>query len=689
MVVVRYLYPMEAYCNSLINYSRLKTKPVRVGDLIIGNGHPIVIQTMTTTNTMDTRSTVQQTIRCIEAGAQIVRITAPSVKDAENLAAIKDDLRKSGYHTPLVADIHFTPNAALIAARIVEKVRINPGNFVDKKKFEVLEYDERTYQEEIERIRDRFVPLIKVCKQYGTALRIGTNHGSLSDRIMSRYGDTPEGMVESAIEFLDIARAENFHEIVLSMKSSNPQVMVAAYRMLVVRMQHDYQECYPLHLGVTEAGDGEDGRIKSAEGIGTLLEDGVGDTIRVSLTENPEAEIPVCKDIIARYDGLGETVAPEIPSWDKVQLPYNPFHYQLRSSNDVHGIGGHNPSVVISDLSYTSLTLPGQLAAIGYHRLPDGSWKKDPASADYLYLGGEVPSFTLPASLDLLMDAEAWNIHGRLAHTFPLYDANCLPEKMEHAELNFLRLDVWRQNEDVEILFSLLKSMDSRLVLIIRSSLTSGHFQALRRFLLELMDRALQVPVILELNVEDSNLNTSLVNLSIESGALLLDGLINGLFFRAKDVPHLDQLLLNRQQDSLVSRSYRQSGSADQFLLESAFGILQAARARIVRTEFISCPSCGRTLFDIQDTTEKIRKLTGHLKGVKIAVMGCIVNGLGEMADADFGYVGSGHGKITLFKGREMVKKNLDSSVAVQELIELLKENKVWVDPSTSEQVGL
>jgi len=295
---------MQWYCNSMTEYSRLKTLEVSIGDLLLGNGHPIRVQTMTTTDTMDTIATVEQSIRCIEAGAELVRITAPSKKEAENLLNIKNELRKRGYSTPLVADIHFTPNAAEIAARIVEKVRVNPGNYVDKKKFEFIDYTDADYQEEIERIRERFTPLVKICKEYGTAMRIGTNHGSLSDRIMSRYGDSPMGMVESAMEFLRIARGEQYHNIVLSMKSSNPLVMVQAYRLLVNRMEEEFSACYPLHLGVTEAGDGEDGRIKSAIGIGTLLEDGIGDTIRVSLTEDPEFEIPVCKDIVARYQSV-------------------------------------------------------------------------------------------------------------------------------------------------------------------------------------------------------------------------------------------------------------------------------------------------------------------------------------------------------------------------------------------------
>ncbi|MGI9138748.1 MAG: (E)-4-hydroxy-3-methylbut-2-enyl-diphosphate synthase, partial [Sediminibacterium sp.] len=347
---------MQYYCNSLTTYNRLLTREVKVGNIIIGNGHPIRVQTMTTTDTMDTEKTVAQVIKCIEAGAELVRITAPSKKEAENLANIKSILHEKGYDIPLVADIHFTPNAAEIAATIVAKVRVNPGNYVDKKKFEQIEYTDAEYLEEIERIRERFSPLVLICKEHGTAMRIGTNHGSLSDRIMSRYGDTANGMVESAMEFLRIARSLDFHQIILSMKSSNPQVMVQAYRLLVQQMQDEFNECYPLHLGVTEAGDGEDGRIKSAIGIGTLLEDGIGDTIRVSLTEDPELEIPVCKDLAKRYPANRLKGAHHIPVIE--QLPYTPFEYKRRATNAVSNIGDKNVPIVIADFSFKSEITP-------------------------------------------------------------------------------------------------------------------------------------------------------------------------------------------------------------------------------------------------------------------------------------------------------------------------------------------
>jgi (E)-4-hydroxy-3-methylbut-2-enyl-diphosphate synthase len=377
---------MQYYSESLTSYKRIQTRPVKVGNLIIGGGHPIRVQTMTTTDTMDTDATVAQVIRCIEAGAELVRVTAPSKKEAENLANIKAILDSKGYTTPLVADIHFTPNAAEIAARIIEKVRVNPGNYVDKKKFEQIDYTDAEYLEEIERIRARFSPLVLICKEQGTAMRIGTNHGSLSDRIMSRYGDTAIGMVESAMEFLRIARSLDYHQIILSMKSSNPQVMVQAYRLLIQQMQQEFNELYPLHLGVTEAGDGEDGRIKSAIGIGTLLEDGIGDTIRVSLTEDPELEIPVCLDLVKRYNQLSEVNTAMVP--ELTQLPYSPFEYTRRVTNTVRNIGGKQVPVVIADLSHLPSIKTTDLVAIGYtYDAATDKWAISDAAADYVFIG--------------------------------------------------------------------------------------------------------------------------------------------------------------------------------------------------------------------------------------------------------------------------------------------------------------
>lgn len=651
---------MSFYCSSLTEYKRLPTREVKIGNLLLGAHHPVRIQTMTTTDTMDTDATVAQCIRCIEAGAELVRITAPSKKEAENLQAIRDALRRKGYDTPLVADIHFTPNAAEIAARIVEKVRINPGNYVDKKKFEQLEYTDAEYAEEIERIRERFVPLVRICKEHGTALRIGTNHGSLSDRIMSRYGDTPIGMVESAMEFLRIAREENFHNIVLSMKSSNPQVMVYAYRLLIQHMMQEFGECYPLHLGVTEAGDGEDGRIKSAIGIGTLLEDGIGDTIRVSLTEDPEFELPVCRDLIQRYSTRNTTTA--VPTVEK--LPYQPFAYKRRDTTPVDNIGGKQVPVVVADGSKLTDVQPTDLAAIGYRYDSDtDKWNIADAAADYIYLH-QAPAFALPGTLKPVLPVKQWLIQAQNDQV-PLMDAS---EYLDAAirksdRLNWVMLDCYSPGYDetqTERLFTAVKE-DSTVVLCL-SSTNVNAVQSIRRMMMEMMSREIDRPVIFICDSNHTTTDQSLVHFAVETGALLLEGFGDGIC-----------LGLHYGDASVKPQSA---------LLNSiAFGILQATRTRISKTEYISCPSCGRTLFDLQETTARIRAVTHHLKGVKIAIMGCIVNGPGEMADADFGYVGSGPGKITLYKGKDIVKRNINSDIAVDELIGLLKDNDAWVEP--------
>ena len=418
---------MQFYCESLTEYKRLVTREVKVGNLLIGGNHPILVQTMTTTDTMDTLATVEQSIRCIEAGAELVRITAPSKKEAENLQAIKDELHKRGYDTPLVADIHFTPNAAEIAARIVEKVRVNPGNYVDKKKFEQIEYTDAEYAEEIERIRERFTPLVLICKENGTAMRIGTNHGSLSDRIMSRYGDTANGMVESAMEFLRIARSKDYHNIILSMKSSNPLVMVHAYRLLIQHMMQEFGECYPLHLGVTEAGDGEDGRIKSAIGIGSLLEDGIGDTIRVSLTEDPEFEIPVCKDLVKRYTDNRQLKTDDQQLTIIERLPYSPFEYSRRHTNEVSNIGNRHVPVVIADFILAQSITPADLPVIGYtYNEVTDKWNIADAAADFIYTAQKMLHFNLPGTLRVICDYKAWLTTEDHSKYFPLFDKNCI-----------------------------------------------------------------------------------------------------------------------------------------------------------------------------------------------------------------------------------------------------------------------
>lgn len=669
---------MQLYTASLTEYKRLVTKEVKIGNLLLGNLHPVRVQTMTTTDTMDTIATVEQSIRCIEAGAELVRITAPSKKEAENLLVIKNELRKRGYTTPLVADIHFTPNAAEIAARIVEKVRVNPGNYVDKKKFELIEYTDADYAEEIERIRERFTPLVKICREYGTAMRIGTNHGSLSDRIMSRYGDTPMGMVESAMEFLRIARYEAYHNIVLSMKASNPQVMVQAYRLLVKTMFDEFGECYPLHLGVTEAGDGEDGRIKSAIGIGTLMEDGLGDTIRVSLTEDPELEIPVCKDLVKRYTKAEKqtTASKE----DPVKLSNDPFNYKRRETFTVGNIGGKQVPVVIADLSKIEKIDPQHLQSVGYtYDSATDKWHISDAAADYIFTGNQLLDFHLPGTLKVIVYPETWKDAGNQLTYYPIFqDSGYAETEKKNDTLNFVMIDcpALPDASEAAVAYPYLdKLANDPSVVICLSSTESNAMQCVRRTLVELQHRQIKNPIVL---ITDSAMQTPdehLIHFATETGALLLDGFGDGICLGFSSQAQMENI-------QVKGRTYLEVKDIYQFTNNTAFSILQATRTRISKTEYISCPSCGRTLFDLQETTAKIRSRTNHLKGVKIAIMGCIVNGPGEMADADFGYVGSGPGKITLYKGKEIVKRNVNSETAVDELIDLLKENEAWVEPA-------
>jgi (E)-4-hydroxy-3-methylbut-2-enyl-diphosphate synthase len=668
---------MQLYCNSLTQVSRMLTREVSIGGLLLGNGHPVRVQTMTTTDTLDTQATVAQTIRCIEAGAELVRITAPSKKEAENLLHIKNEIRKRGYTTPLVADIHFTPNAAEIAARIVEKVRVNPGNYVDKKKFEQIDYTDAEYLEEIDRIRERFTPLVKICKEYGTAMRIGTNHGSLSDRIMSRYGDTAMGMVESAMEFLRIARDENFHQIILSMKSSNPQVMVQAYRLLIQQMQASFGECYPLHLGVTEAGDGEDGRIKSAAGIGTLLEDGIGDTIRVSLTEDPEFEIPVCRDLVKRYTHT-TTAAASIPPVERI--PYDPFSYTRRKTFAVGNIGHQQVPVVIADLSKLATIQPSDLQQVGYtYDAATDKWNISDTAADYIFTAHTLLSFELPGTLRVLVYPAAWEQVQQHPSYVPLFSVSgYLLATHKSSFMNVVMVDCFSDATDINDFTGLDEIANDPTVVLALSSRSQQAMPAVRRMFMELMNRKIMNPVIL---VTDSNYGSSdehLIHYATECGALLLDGMGDGICLGMTADSYRK---MQETQVTTSGRNYLTNSGAEQFMNATAFGILQASRTRISKTEYISCPSCGRTLFDLQETTARIRKVTHHLKGVKIAIMGCIVNGPGEMADADFGYVGSGPGKITLYKGRDIMKRNIDSDIAVEELINLLKENGAWIEP--------
>lgn len=660
---------MSFICEQGMGYRRLKTREVKVGNLVIGGNNPIRVQTMTTTDTMDTEGTVKQTIRCIEAGSEMVRITAPSKNEALNLAHIKSSLNEQGYHVPLVADIHFTPNAAEIAATLIEKVRVNPGNYVDKKKFEQIEYTDAEYHDEIERIRQRFTPLVRICKEHGTAMRIGTNHGSLSDRIMSRYGDTAIGMVESAMEFLRIARSEDYHQIILSMKSSNPLVMVEAYRLLVMHMLDEFGECYPLHLGVTEAGDGEDGRIKSAIGISTLLNDGIGDTIRVSLTEDPEFEIPVCKDIVA-LTLANSTVKSESSSLDD-KTYFSQLINNLQSiSSAKKMIGQTNVPVVFADFMAAKNIQPQDLEPIGYrYDEVSDKWHIADAAADYIYTGSNTIDFELPGTLQVICGYDAWLSTSKPEQYFPLFTVeNFLIAEKKSAIRNFIAIDLTSEHKEV---FNWL-AHDENLIPCVYSNAPNA-VQQYRCFMQTLKEANIANPVVIVVESHHTTVDDQLIHFSATAGALLLDGMGAGIWFMN------DPSIMKDVQIS--GRTYLPAKNNHQFLNNLSFSVLQAVRARISKTEYISCPSCGRTLFDLQETTAKIRQVTNHLKGLKIAIMGCIVNGPGEMADADYGYVGSGPGKITLYKGKEVIKKNIPDTVALDELINLLKENNAWIDP--------
>ncbi|MFP5080073.1 (E)-4-hydroxy-3-methylbut-2-enyl-diphosphate synthase [Pedobacter sp. JCM 36344] len=647
---------MEGYSNSLTSYSRFLTREVQIGDIPMGGLNPIRIQSMTTTDTMDTIGTVEQTIRMVESGCEYVRITAPSVKEAENLANIKKELRYRGYNVPLVADIHFTPNAAESAARIVEKVRVNPGNYADKKRFENIDYTQAAYQAELDRIYKKFTPLVKICKEYGTAMRIGTNHGSLSDRIMSHYGDTPRGMVESAMEFIRMCEDQNYYNLVISMKASNTQVMVQAYRLLVETMVKEGMN-YPLHLGVTEAGDGEDGRIKSAVGIGTLLEDGLGDTIRVSLTEDPEFEAPVAKALALRYEqralALGTEVSAKVESIKVLDLPYSPYEYSRRHTVPVGHIGGHYHPVVMLDVSLENLKNPYFLGAVGY-KYSAGLDKYNIAdqACDLVYLGDNLPSFSFPGNLKQIYNATTWAGLVDKNNCHPLFSfSEYLIAGIKDEQLNLVRINT---DEACNIDFA---HLDSSVVIVLETDAIHG-MAAQRAFFVSLIRSGVEIPVIIKRSYVGLNADDLMLYSATDVGALFTDGLGDGIWVKA---------------DTAVGLSLVNSTS---------FGILQATRTRISKTEYISCPSCGRTLFDLQETTQLIRSRTDHLKGIKIGIMGCIVNGPGEMADADYGYVGTGPDKITLYRGREVVKKNVNSTRALDDLIDLIKEDGKWIEVS-------
>ncbi len=642
-----------------MQYVKLNTTEVSIGDLKMGGQYPIKVQSMITSDTMNTPAVVEECMRLIEAGCELIRITAPSIKEAENLAHIKAQLKQKGYNIPLCADIHYTPNAAETAARIVEKVRINPGNYADKKKFEYKEYSDSEYNAELERIREKFLPLIKICKEYGTALRIGTNHGSLSDRVLSKYGDTPIGMVESAMEFVRICEEENLKNIVISMKASNPLVMIEAYRLLVHTMIQS-GTLYPLHLGVTEAGDGEDGRIKSAIGIGTLLEDGMGDTVRVSLTEPAENEIPAAKKLVETYNDFREKnlnfmqdwLLTDHPQW-RINIENINTNKPRRQTKDILNISKDKVPVVIQaikdNLPEQSNIKPSNFFSAGYiYNTKYDKWNITDFASDYIYIGQQEIDFDIPGNLGIIQDYMWW-IKNKKEQHYPLINLEQLKEITEyHRELNFLEIN---SNELGELQkYDILTKQPFVLIINIQDDFyASGKL----KYLLEKLYPCFDLPLIFKLSLNISDEETFIMHSSKIFGYLMTSGYGNGI---------------------MIVRSGTQKILSPQKLNHLMFDILQALRWRISKTEYIACPSCGRTLFDLQETTQKIKEKTAHLKGLKIGIMGCIVNGPGEMADADFGYVGTGYGKISLYKGHQVIKRNIPEEKAVEELINLIKE---------------
>ncbi len=623
------------YCNNPFQPSRLKTREVFIGNVPMGSMHPVRIQSMTNTPTGDTIASVEQCIRIIEKGADYVRLTAANIQEAENLANIKKELRTKGYSTPLIADVHFNPRVAETSARIVEKIRINPGNFVS------------SHDKGKPSIREKLVPLINICKEYGTAMRIGVNHGSLSKRILQEYGDTPTGMVESAMEYLEICREENFHQLIFSMKSSNTLVMVQAYRLLVSKMLQ-LGDVYPLHLGVTEAGDGEDGRIKSAVGIGTLMADGLGDTIRVSLTEDPEEEIPVGQKLVAYYDYNNSANKVD----NKIDFPVDPFQYNKRKTHEVENIGGNKVPVVIINLE-SVLEIDWSDLGFNYNSISD-TWHKSDASPDYLFFGSSPPPEHLPSCSIGLVNIDLWGSQAKYREQF--YPVFTIEEfkgiEDKSSVLNFIKV-----SSKSELSQFLRENIENKTIVLILNSKQLYALHEYRAVFSELIHKGSQIPVIL---TQDSRLSDSEEQMLVSAftlGGLSLDGLGDGIW-------------IEKTNKTEVSST-----------ISLAFGILQASRVRTSKTEYISCPSCGRTLFDILEITAKIKQKTRHLKGLKIGIMGCIVNGPGEMADADYGYVGSGKGKISLYKNKNVVKKSIPAEVAVEELIQLIKENGDWVEP--------
>ncbi len=634
----------SSFCNSPFQYNRRSTLEIKAGNIIIGGNNPVRLQSMTNTITRKIEDTVEQCIGIYEAGGELVRITTPTLADVEYVAEIKKELRKRGYDFPLVTDVHFSPNVAEAATMVVEKVRINPGNYSESK-FDITQaHNEAEWQKHLSALKAKFLILLNLCKENGTALRIGVNHGSLSQRIMSRFGDTVDGMTESAMEFLRICKEEKFGNVVISMKASNVQVMVQAYRMLVSRMNDEGMN-FPLHLGVTEAGEGEDGRIKSAAGIGALLADGIGDTIRVSLTEDPELEIPVAKKLIAYFEGREKET-----SFSQIQETFdvNPFQYLRRKVMPVAHIGGEQPPVVVGSV-YGDDFLREKMQSWGWQTENSGSMKFQDQSADFIFSGSVPTDISLPEKYAFITPFFNWFCYEGKLSAFPLVTWDELMEFQPEAPMFFVKTNFRELSQLTGC------SLPGNAVIVIDSK-SKNAVAEWRACFAKISAFTLNNPVILYKNYAEKDIETLQLKAACDFGALLIDGLGDGIWIENNSAIPANEI------NSL------------------AFGILQATRTRISKTEYISCPSCGRTLFDLQTTCAKIRERTNHLKGLKIGIMGCIVNGPGEMADADYGYVGAGPGRITLYKKQQVIKKNIPEGEAVEELINLIKENGDWME---------
>jgi (E)-4-hydroxy-3-methylbut-2-enyl-diphosphate synthase len=632
----------QIYCNNLFKYSRFKTYNVNIGDIPLGSSNPIRIQSMTNTITSDVNATIEQCIKIFDAGGEYVRITTPSVKDAVLLSEIKEGLIKKGYNFPLIADIHFNPKAAKIAAGFVEKIRINPGNYVDKVNSGKSLYTNEEYESELLKVNENLSELISLCKEKNTALRIGSNHGSLSDRILSRYGDTPLGMVEAAMEFLRVCKVENFFNVVVSMKASNTKVMIYAYRLLVSRMM-DEGMSFPLHLGVTEAGEGEDGRIRSSVGIGSLLIDGLGDTIRVSLTEAPEEEIPVAKKLVQYIETKKKHSAiEEIKGFE-----FNPFEYNKRKTTSVCSIGGDYVPIVMAMVNDFA---DNKLNELGFRfNVRDNNWVKTDLSPDYLFLENYNNGGEFPKGIQFVLNSSYWKSIDSKNNLYPYFTLTDFISASEISEeLNFIEIF----NRDIDSKdFEKVRGLNN-VILVLRSDNTNSTIDQRAAFL-KLNKKKCQLPVVIRDDYNDTVVEDLQIKSSVDFGGLFVDGFGDGLMIKCKSI-------------------------ASEKINSLSFGILQAAGARISKTEYISCPSCGRTMFDIQEVVAVIKARTSHLKGLKIAVMGCVVNGPGEMADADYGYVGAGKGKVNLYKAKIVVEKNVDEKIAVEKLIDIIKDNGDW-----------